>query len=88
MTTREKRMTQAEEIAELRRWMREDSAKMMEKLDIFNTNNILAHTCLQKQVSELDKKSATVTAKLGAFVAVISAIVAGAASAAFNVIGG
>ena len=92
-------MTQAAELAELRRWMREDIAglhakldkrdrEFYAKLDSITAVNQEQHTCLQKQLSNLDKKNevnhAVIGTKIGLFVSTVALLVSSGVAYAFH----
>ena len=88
-------MTQAEELAELRRWMREDIGGLHKKLedrdrvlgkkfDDYTIANKKEHDCLQKQLSSIDKKTEVGAVKIGLLVALLTIAISGVATACFH----
>ena len=92
-------MSQAEELAALRQWLREDIHGLHKKLDErdavwglkmekFIAENLRGHQLLQAQLTEIDKKTsvtgAVASVKIAGFVALLSIAVAGIASAAWH----
>jgi hypothetical protein len=99
MSGKEGIMTQAEELAELRRWMREDIKSLHEKLDKrdacfreqimdLTATNLQAHNDLTEKLSDIDLKNevktAVIAAKIGVFVMILAALVSTAVTAGFN----
>ena len=86
-------MTHAEEIAELRKYMRQDSDKIHEKIDNLITASHESYTCLQAQLSTIKTETTVNKVKLGVINGGIALFVSGVISVAgaliiFSVIGG
>ena len=75
-------MTDAEEVRELRNWLREDAAnhhreidKLHRKLDQFNSDNQKEHKDLHRSISEIQTVGAVNKTKIVGLVSLVSLIV-------------
>jgi hypothetical protein len=80
----QKVMTQAQETAELRKWLREDAAKnslmvadLHKKIDSYAGKNMEQHLCLQKQLAKLDTKASINAVKIVGLASLVSLVVSG-----------
>lgn len=58
-------MTEAEEFAELRLWIRQDIGRLHEKIDNYIKDNNTSHVCFQSQLSKINTDITVNKVKLG-----------------------
>jgi hypothetical protein len=88
-------MTEADEIRELRKWLREDSvrtsemvAELRKKIDYCDLRNQQAHQKLGERISAINTDSKVNDSKIVGLAGLVSIIVSGIIFAAFQVFAG